>query len=381
MTLASDQKLNLEGLSTTSRRMLALREAVFAEWEVRVRATLNKARTLSHPMLVDTLPEFYDNIAEAVSPGYPRSTGVDGNTLASEHGGERARITTYDHEALIGEYQVFRWVIFEVLAREGVDLNTSEIITINASIDAGIKEAVSGFVLVHSALRERFAAALTHDLRGPLGAASTALELIMMTDDPVRMKTFAAKALDNVHRMNHMIHELLSTMSFHSGENLVLDMSAFDIREVVKEVQVDTVTQHGPRVRVSGSPVHGWWDRQAMKRALENMVGNAIKYGRAGTPVSIRVEEVHERLLISVHNEGEPIPPGEQEAIFQMYRRTEAARLTRQQGWGIGLPYVRAVAESHGGSIALDSTAERGTTFAIDVPKDCRPLRGAPTVA
>ena len=64
-----------------------------------------------------------------------------------------------------------------------------------------------------------------------------------------------------------------------------------------------------------------------------------------------------------------------------MYRRADAARLTGQQGWGIGLPYVRAVAESHGGSIALDSTVERGTTFTIDIPQDCRPLKDAPTLA
>lgn len=118
-----------------------------------------------------------------------------------------------------------------------------------------------------------------------------------------------------------------------------------------------------------------------MKRALENVVGNAVKYGRPGAPIRILAAEIHARLVLSVHNEGEPIPPGEQEGIFQMYRRADAARLARQQGWGIGLPYVRAVAESHGGSIALDSTAERGTTFTIDIPQDCRPVKDAPTLA
>ena len=132
MTLASDQQLNTEELSPTSRRMLALRDTVFAEWETRVRASLAKARALSHPILVDTLPVFYDNIAQAVTPGYPRPTAVDGTTLASEHGGERARITAYDHEALIDEYQLFRWVIFKVLDREGVALTSQDILAINA---------------------------------------------------------------------------------------------------------------------------------------------------------------------------------------------------------------------------------------------------------
>jgi signal transduction histidine kinase len=380
MTLASDQKPDTQGLSPTSRRMLALREQVFAEWEGRVRAGLESASALPHPLLIDTLPAFYDNIAEALTPDYPRNTGVDGTTLAAEHGGERARLTNYDHPALVGEYQKFRWVIFDVLNREGVQLSTDEIQTINASIDAGIKEAVGAFALVHGALRERFAAALTHDLRGPLSVASSALELILMVNDPAKMKTLAAKALENVGRMDGMIHELLDTMAFHSGEMLSLTMSQFDIDEVVKEVLVARAGKTAP-VDLSGAQVRGWWDRAALTRALENLMTNAEKYGQHGAAIAIRVGETHGRLILSVHNEGIAIPPEEHDAIFKMYRRAESTQASPQQGWGIGLPYVRAVAESHGGSIALDSAPGRGTTFTIDIPVDCRPFVGAPTLA
>lgn len=381
MSLASDQNISPDGWSATSRRMLELRDAVFAEWEKRVRASLDKATGLSRPILVDTLPAFYDNIAEALTLDYPRQFGNEGTTLASEHGGERARITAYDYEALIGEYQAFRWAIFDVLYQEGLQLTPQEVLTINASIDQGIQEAVTSFALVHSALRERFAAALTHDLRTPLGATSTALELILMLNDLAKVKGVAAKALDNVHRMDAMIHELLDTMAFHSGGQLSLELSNFDICEVVKEVQFDHAGMVGKRIRFAGAFICGWWDRTAMRRALDNLVKNALKYGHEHEPVTIRTTEYHDRLTLSVHNEGPAIPAHEQECIFQMYRRARSAASTRQQGWGIGLPYVRAVAESHGGSIGLDSTDERGTTFTIDVPVDCRPYLGAPSVA
>jgi signal transduction histidine kinase len=380
MTLASDQKRDTDGLSTTSRRMLALREQVCAEWEGSVRAGLEPASTLPHPLLIDTLPAFYDNIAEALTPDYPRNTGVDGTTLAAEHGGERARLTHYDPPALVGEYQKFRWVIFDVLNREGVALSCDEIQTINASIDAGIKEAVGAFALVHGALRERFAAALTHDLRGPLSIASSALELITIVDDPAKMKTLAAKALKSVERMDGMIRELLDTMAFHSGEMLSLTMSQFDIGEVVNEVLVARAGKAAP-VELAGAQIRGWWDRPALTRALENLLTNAGKYGQQGAAIAIRVAETHGRMLLSVHNEGIAIPPEEHDAIFRMYRRAECTQSSPQQGWGIGLPYVRAVAESHGGSIVLDSAPERGTTFTIDIPIDCRPFVGAPTLA
>jgi signal transduction histidine kinase len=63
-----------------------------------------------------------------------------------------------------------------------------------------------------------------------------------------------------------------------------------------------------------------------------------------------------------------------------MYRRAHAVS-RYEEGWGIGLSYVRAVAESHGGSIGVDSSLERGTTFVIDIPVDGRPYEDSPSVA
>lgn len=380
MTLASDQKEGTDGLSDTTRRMLALRDTVFAEWERSVRATVEQAAELRHPVLIDTLPVFYDNIAESLSSGHVRAHGADHTTVAAEHGGERARITSYDHVALIDEYQLLRRAILEVLPREGVVLNHGDVLIIDASIDAAIKQAVNAFTLVHNGLRERLAAALTHDLRGPLQAAATALDLIVRMDDVARIHDVAARASKSVHRMGGMIGELLDSMAFHGGQRVPLDLAQFDVRELAAEVRREHAAGW-PRLELHGASVVGWWDRKALRRALENMLSNARKYGAPDTPITIRIDEVHERLLLTVHNEGEPIPPEEQEDIFQMYRRAEAAARGEKQGWGIGLPYVRTVAESHGGSVGVDSAQGRGTTFVIDIPVDCRPFRSAPTLA
>jgi signal transduction histidine kinase len=129
-----------------------------------------------------------------------------------------------------------------------------------------------------------------------------------------------------------------------------------------------------------GNSVHGWWGREAVKRALENLVGNAVKYGTPSKPIRLKVDSTHERVIVTVHNEGDPIPPEETESVFQVFQRAKAAKQGKQQGWGIGLPYARSVAESHGGSIGVDSTKERGTTFLIDMPIDSRPFQNAPTL-
>jgi signal transduction histidine kinase len=370
MTYASDQNRMPAALSPHAQRMLALRGEVLKTWENGVRERLFVARDVQPPILLNTMPVFYDNIVESISPGYPRTSAVDGTTVASEHGGERARITAYNHGALIEEYQIFRWAIFHVLDREGVALDFLEAHAINSSIDSGIQEAVEAFSLVHSGFRERFAAALTHDLRGPLSVTVSALELILLSNDPAQMKAYAAKALSNTQRMNGMVDELLHTMAFHGGQQLQLQLSPVAIRGVVDEV-----------LAVGGGPIEGWWDRAALKRVLENLVSNAVKYGSAGTPVTVKTDAAYGRLILSVHNQGPPIPPDEQECIFQMYRRAESAKRNDKQGWGIGLPYVRAVAESHGGSIGVDSSAERGTTFVVDIPLDGRAFHDAPTLS
>lgn len=381
MTFASDQNAAPPALSGNARRLLALRNTVFALWEQRVRERIAQTSTMQHPILVDTLPVFYDNLAQSISPDYPRTSAVDGTTVAAEHGGERARITTYDHSALVEEYQVFRWAIFHVLHQEGVMLDHQETHTINASIDCGIQEAVVAFSLVHSGFRERFAAALTHDMRGPLSATVSALQLILASNDPDRIKTIATKALANTRRIGSMVDELLNTMAFHSGESIKLSLSMFDAADVIGEVKADALAAHGPRLHVRCDPVTGWWDRSALKRVAENLIANAVKYSTPDSPITIELKQMHGRLLVSVHNQGQPIPPHEQECIFQMYRRAELAQTGPDQGWGIGLPYVRAVTESHGGSIGLDSSEERGTTFIIDIPIDARAHEGAPTLA
>jgi signal transduction histidine kinase len=381
VTLASDQDITTSQLSPNAERMLALREEVLKHWEHAVRERLSQARDVQPPILLDTMPVFYDNIVESISPDCPRTSAVDGTTVASEHGGERARITAYNHAALIEEYQIFRWAIFHVLDQEGIRLDFRETHAINSSIDSGIQEAVEAFSLVHSGFRERFAAALTHDLRGPLTATVSALELILLSTDPAQIRTFAARALASTQRMGGMVEELLHTMAFHGGQGLYLHLEPVDMRQVVDEVLTDAATAYGPRFEAAGGPVEGWWDRAALKRVLENLISNAVKYGSADTPITVKLDSAYGRLLLSVHNQGAPIPPDEQECIFQMYRRAESARQDDKKGWGIGLPYVRAVTESHGGSVGIDSSMGRGTTFTVDIPLDGRAFHDAPTLS
>ncbi|HEV2610267.1 MAG TPA: HAMP domain-containing sensor histidine kinase [Noviherbaspirillum sp.] len=378
MTLGTDQNPELNQLSSTSRRMLELEQAVFVEWEKRVRERVKEAGGLSHPILLNTMPTFFENLVQTITQPYPRASAESGNNIASEHGGERARLTHYNPQAVISEYQILRWTIFDTMKQHGVMLNEAEVACINASIDGSIAEAVTSYALVQSMLRERFVAALTHDLRNPLASASAAAELIRHTTDSPKLRDLADRIIDNNNRMDRMIQDLLDAVVFQAGERPSLELSSFDMLELANEVRDQFSALHGHRFHVTGVPVTGWWSREAIKRALENILGNAVKYGTPDTPVRIVITTHNQRVLLAVHNEGDPIPQEQLESVFQVFRRTEAARTGKKRGWGIGLPYVRSIAEGHGGSVNVDSSAELGTTLQMDIPIDSRPYQDAP---
>jgi signal transduction histidine kinase len=379
MTLASDQNIDDGKLSPTSQKMLELRDVVFAEWEKEVRSSIKEAVALPHPVLLNTFPILYDNIAEALTERYPRtSAGTAVTSVGLEHGSERARLSSYDPGAIISEYQLLRSTILRVLQQNQVALDARESLFLNSSVDAAIKDAVNAFVLAQSAFREQFVASLAHDLRNPLATATIAAELILHTTDLRKINIFARQIVDNNKRMDQMIRDLLDTVIFQNGERIPLQASQFDMLEVAKEVCEQSRVIHGDRIQTLGGPVHGWWEREAIKRALENLVGNAAKYGDTDKPIRVKVDCSHERVMISIHNEGDPIPAEQTESIFQVFRRARAAKEGKEQGWGIGLPYARSVAESHGGSIGVDSTKERGTTFMLDMPIDSRPFQNSP---
>jgi len=243
--------LDIEMLSGTARRLLELKDEVFALWERVVRGAVPEIDRLRHPILIDTLPIFYEEIVQQISLHQDERLSAHESSVAAGHGSERAHISAYSYEALIREYQELRIAIYSVLHKHNVSLTYSEGVALNAVIDAGIGRAVTAFSKAHCTLREQFAAALTHDLRGPLETAYTGLELIVVITDIVKIKTLAAKSLESLKKMDSMICELLDTMAFHGGANLHLELTHFDMCELIKEVHVSKSFVQSPHAASS----------------------------------------------------------------------------------------------------------------------------------
>jgi signal transduction histidine kinase len=310
-----------------------------------------------------------------MSPRFARAYASQASTIALTHGVARASLTRYSLDDLIREYQVLREVIFEQLMRRRA-LSTEEVRVINRSIDIAVREAASAFVGIHEEYRGRASASLIHDLRGPLGAAFNYFGLLSRpTNTTEQACTFAKGAMRNLTRLKQMIEDMLDLSRLHAGEGVPLQLQRLEMREVIQEVLADFSAAHGDRyVLDAPERVEGVWCPEALKRAFYNLLENATKYGESSSPITVAVRASERHVTVSVHNVGPPIPTEELEQLFDAFRRGLEATAGLNQGWGLGLSAVRSIAEAHGGGVVVDSSAEEGTTFMINILVDARQL-------
>jgi signal transduction histidine kinase len=224
-------------------------------------------------------------------------------------------------------------------------------------------------------MREQFVAALSHDLRNPIGVAKMSAQLLSDDDsDANERKELVRMIQENMERADSMIADLLNVTSLKTGEKMQIKVTECNLETVARST-VETLEKMHRRsisLKIVGK-LQGYWDSNGLRRVIENLVGNGIKYGAPNCLVSVEITAENSHILINVHNEGNPIPPEMIERIFEPFRRAEAAMRSSQKGWGIGLTIVRALVQAHGGEISVRSNASDGTTFSVTIPKDSRP--------
>lgn len=367
MNLASDQSdaASQATLSPLALQLLRARETVLTSWANAAQLLIPPARMLYEPLLIDTLPAFFDNLLQSLSPAYPRGTPDRGNNIAAVHGDERARLTRYAPGDVVREYQLFRNVLLAVCVADGIALQPSDIATINDIVDASVQDALAAYVRRQADQRERYVMALAHDIRNPLQNIGMAAQLIQAHQPTPEVRNLAERIATNVAATDTLIRELLDDASACRADQAGIEFTQLDMLALAREV---AAAVPGERVTVAGESVTGFWSQRHLRRALSNLLANAVKYGDGGE-VSVQVGSTRGTVLLSVHNGGPPIPPERLDQVMLPFQRAAAGN-----GWGLGLHFVRRIAECHAGSVTLDSTAERGTTIVMDMPVDPRPV-------
>lgn len=172
----------------------------------------------------------------------------------------------------------------------------------------------------------------------------------------------------NMDRADDMIRDILDASKIKAGEKFLFDLQSCNIQLIAQQVVEDFTSIYGSRFNLEAmGDMNGVWDESLIQRMMENLVNNAIKYGHSASPIGIRIHHYQEKVEISVHNFGNPISEENQKRMFQPYTRVEANPAS-QKGWGIGLTLVKGFAEGMGGTVDVESSVEKGTTFTISLP-------------
>lgn len=235
---------------------------------------------------------------------------------------------------------------------------------------SNVSKAEIGSLKIEKEQRQNFVMTLTHDLRGPLSVVRAATELLRHHMGPnEKLQKYLDKIFYSVDRTSRMIGDLLDANRMIAGEKISLKIHDWDLVRLTRNVCDDFYTLGNKiELHTKQEELMGKWDGEGLRRMLENLISNAIKYGDDSYPVSVTLMDLGNMVCIKVHNMGEIIGNEDQKTLFDQFRRTSSA-MKNNKGWGIGLSLVKGVTEAHGGTVEVASYPLEGTTFSVNLPK------------
>lgn len=229
-------------------------------------------------------------------------------------------------------------------------------------------------LLEEKAARENFVSTLTHDLQTPLTALRLSTQtLLKRPDDQEVVIKSGERIMQNLNRTEQMVRDILDANKIRAGVPLPLEVTEMDIIDCIETVVIDLNLIHHQRIVLEyDQRIIGFWSSESVRRIVENLCSNAIKYGDEKSPIKVIVTNLPSQVKIEVHNKGPCIPLHEQANLFDLYKRSLSAKRSGKKGWGLGLTLVKGLTRSMGGEVKVKSEEKFGTSFFVILPKDVR---------
>lgn len=227
-------------------------------------------------------------------------------------------------------------------------------------------------------------AAVSHDVRGPLGNAENLIQLCLenSTGDQGENRLFMLRAQANIRRVMLLVNNLLQAASIESGK-FRLEKAPVQLNDVVEDMfnlesgaallkQVTLRKELDPALPM----ING--DFMQLGRIVQNLLDNAIKYTEGGGRIVIRTAGDAAGVRIAVEDNGPGIAPEQCKQLFAPYRRAHLGGYTT--GTGLGLYIVKCLTEAQGGAVKIDSVLGSGSTFTVSFPLAARAARSVSEV-
>jgi two-component system sensor histidine kinase SenX3 len=228
------------------------------------------------------------------------------------------------------------------------------------------------------ATRRDFVANVSHELKTPVGAMALLAEAVLdAADDPVEVRRFGTKILNEANRLGTLVSELIALSRLQGAERLP-ELATVAVDQVITEaLDRCRLAAESANIRITADPpsgliLHG--DATLLVTALSNLLDNAVSYSPPGSPVSIsrRLDAGPQGTYveIAVTDRGLGIAPEHQQRVFERFFRIDQARSRSTGGTGLGLAIVKHVAANHGGEVHLWSKPGTGSTFTLRIPAE-----------
>ncbi|GGA39327.1 ATP-binding protein [Sphingomonas psychrolutea] len=225
-------------------------------------------------------------------------------------------------------------------------------------------------------MRVDFVANASHELRTPLASILGYIETLgdeKAGADPEVRARFLKIMFDEARRMQRLVEDLIS-LSRIEAEKYRLPDRAVDLAALIGEVRSELFDAQDVRsndivatLESAVPPVIG--DRAQLSQMLHNLIGNAMKYGRANTPVAVKLwRDPAGMVRISVTDEGEGIAPEHVPRLTERFYRVDPGRSRAAGGTGLGLAIVKHIVERHRGRLDVASIVGTGTTITVMLP-------------
>lgn len=223
-------------------------------------------------------------------------------------------------------------------------------------------------------IRDQFVSNTAHELRTPLTNIRLYVEeaIDAGTDSPEIVSGSLNVIQTEVRRLQRVVSDMLSVSEMESGslsvhpreskvEMMFRDLE-HDFRPAAEKAGLEFAVELPPKFYLAVV------DRERLTLALQNLIGNAIKYTDEGGSVRVRVESGEDALRVEVSDTGIGIAETEHDQVFERFVRSSDERAAARVGSGLGLCIAREIARLHGGDITLQSSLGSGSTFTLTVP-------------
>ena len=353
------------------------RQTLLSQWRLQVRE-LPSARHLDTPTLNDHMPNLLDElVTELKSNSEQTIPEVLLEASPREHGLQRLQ-EAFDIEEVVAEYNILRGCLHDLATVNDIKLQGQPFHVINRVFDHAIGLALETYAtqqaLEVKKRRDEYLAFVAHDLRTPLFAISLVGRVLEQSLPKRGYGEDAEQMLKSLRRsvqqLEGLVQKVLEENTHVEAENgMHLERRLFDLWPLV-EALVDDVAllsaSTGTHI-VNHVPVDlmVFADASMLRRILQNLVANALKYAPKGV-VTIGADKLadDDGITCWVSDNGMGIPANMLQKIFDK-GETDAER---DDGTGLGLAIVQTFTEAHGGTVTVESKPTEGSTFKFTLP-------------